>query len=113
VPSVRPTSLSVPLDTDHALHLALWLSLYASVISVSIELNWMLLQCDKLHMIRGPNRLQRHAWPAVWQGGDVVGVAEQGKTLSYALPLLNMLHARSNYSSLPKYGMGVRFIVSM
>lgn len=52
-----------------------------------------------------------YAWPAIWQGADVVGVSDRGKTTSYLLPLSSMLKTKEIYSGLPKYGTGVRFDV--
>jgi len=69
----------------------------------------IVLQCEPLQKIQGPNKLQMHAWPAVWQGADVVGVSDIGKTTSYLLPFVSMLKTKDIYSCLPKYGMGVRF----
>jgi len=70
-----------------------------------------------LQNIRGPSRLQKYAWPAIWQGSDVIGVCpsdkkhpqNSGKTTSYLLPLSFMLNNKDIYCSLPKYGLGVSF----
>ena len=66
-------------------------------------------------MIRQPTKLQSYAWPAVFKGFDVVGIAPTrckllgGKTLSYLIPLANLLNHDGAYCNLPKYGIGVRF----
>jgi len=67
----------------------------------------VLLQCHSLQKIRGANSLQRYAWPAVFQGSDVVGVSQSGKTVSYLLPLSFTLQHKGSYSNLPRCGIGV------
>jgi len=68
-----------------------------------------LSQGESLEKIRGPNKLQKYAWKAIWEGADVVGVSASGKTTSYLLPLYYMLQQTDCYSTLPKNGLGVSF----
>ena len=78
-------------------------------ISISRLCVVILLKCPSLQNIRGPNTLQMYAWPAVFQGCDVVGVSASGKTTSYLLPLHINFQQKSNYCNLPQYGLGVSF----